>query len=45
MNLLLSNDDGVLAPGIQSLYQSLTDDHNVTVVAPLSERSTHRSYD
>lgn len=40
MNILLVNDDGVHAPGIQNLYRSLKEDgHKVVVLAPLTERS------
>lgn len=39
MKILLSNDDGVYAPGLNSLYEHLADIADVTVVAPLSERS------
>lgn len=34
MSLLISNDDGVYAPGLEALYQSLTSISAVTVVAP-----------
>ncbi len=41
MNLLLSNDDGVNAPGIRSLYKELSQKFpNTTIIAPLEERST-----
>ena len=40
MKILISNDDGVHAPGIKSLYKGLGEDHDVFVVAPLEERST-----
>lgn len=40
MNVLISNDDGVLAPGINSLYEQIKVVANATVVAPLTERST-----
>ena len=40
LNILISNDDGVYAPGINILYQTLKDIANVTMVAPLEERST-----
>ncbi len=40
MNILLSNDDGVNAPGIHALYKTLSKKHHVTMVAPLQERST-----
>ncbi len=34
MNILLSNDDGYFAPGLNCLYQYLAREHQVTVVAP-----------
>lgn len=34
MSLLVSNDDGVYAPGLEALYQALTSISEVTVVAP-----------
>ena len=40
MKLLISNDDGVYAPGIKSLYKTLAEEHSTFVVAPLEERST-----
>lgn len=39
MNILISNDDGVFAPGIQALAQALKPLGRVVVVAPESERS------
>jgi 5'-nucleotidase len=40
MNILLTNDDGIWAPGLRALYQVLTAaGHQVTVVAPLTEQS------
>ncbi len=39
MNILLANDDGVFAPGIQALAQALRPLGRVVVVAPESERS------
>jgi len=39
MNILLSNDDGILAPGIRCLAVTLAQQHQVTVVAPDRERS------
>lgn len=39
MNILISNDDGVFAPGIQALAQALSPLGRVIVVAPESERS------
>ncbi len=40
MNIVLSNDDGVHAPGIKALKKALADIAQVVVVAPLEERST-----
>lgn len=40
MKLLLSNDDGVMAPGLNTLYSELKSSYDATVVAPLEERST-----
>ena len=34
MRILLSNDDGVHAEGLASLYEALSQDHEVTVIAP-----------
>lgn len=34
MHILLSNDDGVFAQGLAALYQALSVDHQVTVIAP-----------
>jgi 5'-nucleotidase len=34
VNILLSNDDGVNAVGIAVLYEHLSKEHNVTVIAP-----------
>ena len=39
MNILISNDDGYLAPGIVALAEALAPVANVTVVAPESNRS------
>lgn len=39
MKILLSNDDGVLAPGLSALAAALKTIADVTVVAPESERS------
>jgi 5'-nucleotidase len=39
MHILLTNDDGIHAPGLQALYRILETDHQVTVVAPDRERS------
>lgn len=34
MRILLSNDDGVFAEGLACLYEALSADHEVTVIAP-----------
>lgn len=34
MKILLSNDDGVFAPGIKVLFEHLSKDHEVVVIAP-----------
>ena len=40
MKVLLSNDDGIYAPGLRSLYRALVDaGHEVVVVAPAAEQS------
>ena len=40
MDILLTNDDGIYAPGIKSLYAEFNSrGHNVIVVAPLTEQS------
>jgi 5'-nucleotidase len=39
MRLLLTNDDGVHAPGLAALARALAPAHDVWVVAPASERS------
>lgn len=39
MRILVSNDDGIQAPGIQALAEALATEHDVTVVAPDRERS------
>lgn len=39
MNILLTNDDGIYAVGLQALYKRLAKRHFVTVVAPEGERS------
>jgi 5'-nucleotidase len=40
MRILLSNDDGVHAPGLMAMYQELKKLGEVAVVAPLEEKST-----
>lgn len=39
MRILLSNDDGILAPGLAALYAAVADLGKVTVVAPSSPQS------
>lgn len=39
MRLLITNDDGVYAPGLLALHQALAQDHQVQVVAPETEQS------
>lgn len=39
MKILLTNDDGINAPGLQALYKELINLGEVTVVAPDSEKS------
>jgi len=40
MKILLSNDDGVKAPGIMALFEELHKKFETTLIAPLTERST-----
>lgn len=40
MKILLTNDDGVYAKGIKTLYEALKSEHDVTVVAPLGQCSS-----
>ncbi len=37
--ILISNDDGIYAPGIQAMYEAVKDLGEVTVVAPAGEQS------
>ena len=39
MRILLTNDDGIYAKGIEALYLALIQEHDVTVVAPETEQS------
>ncbi len=39
MRILLTNDDGILAPGLAALYKQLTELGDVTVVAPTDSQS------
>ena len=43
MKILISNDDGVFAPGLNALADALREIAHVTVVAPESERSGYSS--
>lgn len=43
MNILIANDDGVFAPGIQALAKALGPLGRVVIVAPESERSGYSS--
>ncbi len=39
MHILLVNDDGIKASGLRSLYKALKDQYQLTVVAPLYQKS------
>lgn len=39
MRILLTNDDGIYAKGIEALYETLVREHEVTVIAPETEQS------
>lgn len=39
MRLLLSNDDGIHAPGLQALFTALQPDHDLMVIAPDRDKS------
>jgi 5'-nucleotidase len=39
MRILLTNDDGIVAPGLYALYEVFKEDHEVYIVAPESEQS------
>ena len=39
MQILLTNDDGIFAPGLAAIYKELVKLGNVTVVAPMDSRS------
>jgi 5'/3'-nucleotidase len=39
MKVLLTNDDGIHAPGLWALYKRFAGDHDVTIIAPDHERS------
>ncbi len=40
MKILLTNDDGIQAPGLRAMYKALCDaGHDVTVAAPVTEQS------
>ncbi len=38
-NILITNDDGLFAPGIKELWKSLSQIADVTVIAPMTEQS------
>lgn len=40
MKILLSNDDGVFASGIDALFEELSQNYQTTLIAPAEERST-----
>jgi len=44
MNILLTNDDGIRAPGLKALFHALRKKHHISVVAPDREKSatSHR---
>lgn len=39
MRILLTNDDGIFAKGIEAIHEALSREHDVTVVAPETEQS------
>ena len=39
MRILITNDDGIFAPGLRALHRAFARSHDVTVVAPDRERS------
>ena len=39
LRILLSNDDGIKAPGIESLVRALYKEHEVIVSAPMQQQS------
>ena len=39
MHILLTNDDGIQAPGLWALYDRLVKDHSISVIAPDREQS------
>jgi 5'-nucleotidase len=39
MNILLTNDDGIFAPGLAAIYKELIEIGNVTVIAPSDSQS------
>ncbi len=40
MHILLTNDDGIDAPGLPAMRRAIDPEHRVTVVAPVDERSS-----
>ena len=41
MKILLSNDDGIHAPGMEALINALKDEHDLYIAAPSSQRSAY----
>ena len=39
MRILITNDDGITSPGIRSLVERLSEDHEIIVVAPVEDMS------
>lgn len=39
MKILLTNDDGIYAPGLNALYEELNEEFDISIVAPESEMS------
>ena len=39
MRILLTNDDGIFAPGLMAMHEELQRSHDVTVVAPANVQS------
>jgi 5'/3'-nucleotidase len=39
LKVLITNDDGIEGPGLHSLWRAIREEADVTIVAPLSERS------
>lgn len=43
MQILLTNDDGIFAPGLAAIYKELVKTGDVTVMAPADSRYRRRS--